>query len=168
MKANLFLTAILLLLVGCTVPQSEQLTQQQKDQIKAELKPVCDSIIACMEKLDPQGWLKYYADSPDWAMFGADGAQMDFQAFKKSSLEFPNAISSYKLLTTTRQDFIIVTKDDVICAWVGKDQLITKTGEIITYEQHPYTLIFKKIAGQWKVVYSHDSGAPTVQKASMK
>jgi hypothetical protein len=167
MKGNIFVAA-LLLLAGCTAPQSEQLTQQQKDQIKTELKPVCDSIIAYMEKLDPQGWLQYYADSPEWVMFGADGAQMDFQTFKKSSLEFPNAISSYKLLSTTRQDFIIITKDDAICAWLGKDQLTTKTGETITYDQHPYTLIFKRITGQWKVVYSHDSGVPVMQKPTKK
>jgi len=168
MKGNIFVAALLLFPIGCTAPQGEQVTPQQKNQIKSELKTVCDSIIFYMEKLDPQGWIQYYADSPDWAMFGADGAQMDFQTFKKSSLEFPNAISSYKLLSTTRQDFIIVTKDDAICAWVGKDQLTTKTGETMTYDQHPYTLVFKKIAGQWKVVYSHDSGVPVMQKATKK
>ena len=168
MKRNIFVAALLLFFVGCTQQQSDQLTQQQKDQIKTEVKAVCDSMMAYMEKLEAQGWLQYYADSPTWAMFNPDGSQYDFQTFKNASLEFHNAISSYKLVSTTRQDFIIITKDDVICAWVGKDQMTTKTGETITYEQHPYTLVFKKIAGHWKVVYSHDSGTPVTQKAGKK
>ena len=55
MKANIFVAALLLFCLGCTSQQSDQLTQQQKDQIKSEVKAVGDSIIAKWERLDAGG-----------------------------------------------------------------------------------------------------------------
>jgi hypothetical protein len=143
------------------------LTQQQKDQIKSEVKAVGDSIIAKWVGLDPEGLLQSYSDSPDWGMVNADGSRWDFQTFKKACLDLPNSATAVKW-TTTRQDFIFVTKDIVICAWDGKDETILKSGDKIAYDPHAYTMVFKKIAGQWKAIYSHDSGIPVTQKAGMK
>ena len=167
MKANIFVAALLLCCLGCTSQQSDQLTQQQKDQIKNEVKTVGDSIIAKFERLDGEAGFQFYADSPDWEMFNADGSQYDYQMTKKVMLDFPNYATSYKW-TTTRQDFIFVTKDIVICAWVGKDETLLKSGDKVTYDPHAYTMVFKKIAGQWKAIYSHDSGIAVTQKAAKK
>jgi len=43
-----------------------------------------------------------------------------------------------------------------------------KQGDRITTDPHAYTLIFKKVDGQWKIIYSHDSGFPVVQKTETK
>jgi hypothetical protein len=164
MKANIFVVALLLLFCfGFTSQPSDQLTQQQKDQIKSEVKAVGDSIIAKIERLDA-GWLDYYLDSPDFIFFNADGSRWDFQTAKKAQPDGFKSMTAWKW-TTTRQDFIFLTKDIVICAWDGKDETILKSGDKITYDPHAYTLVFKKIAGQWKVIYSHDSGIPVTKKA---
>ena len=154
------------ILVGCNSTQTEQLTQQQKDQIKNEVKAIGDSIIAKIEKLDI-GWFDYYLDSPDWGMANADGSRWDYKTTKKVQPDLFNSIISWKW-TTTHQDFIFLCKDIVLCAWDGKDETILKTGDKITYDPHTYTLIFKKVAGQWKVIYSHDSSIPVTQKAENK
>ena len=167
MKANICVAALLLFILGCTPQQSDQLTQQQKDQIKSEVKAVGDSIIAKLERLDAEGSFQFYSDSPDWVMFNADGSRYDYQVTKKAWLDFPNSVTAWKW-TTTRQDFIFVTKDIVICAWDGKDETILKSGDKITYDPHAYTMVFKKIAGQWKVIYQHDSGIAVTQKAGKK
>jgi len=166
MKANIFAAALLLFSFGCTPQQSDQLTQQQKDQIKAEVKAVGDSIIARIDKLD-LGWLDYFADSPDWGMVNADGSRWDYQTTMKSVPDFFKTMTAYKW-TTTRQDFIILTKDIVICGWDGKDETIMNTGDKLTYDPHAMTIVFKKIAGQWKAIYSHDSGIAVTQKAGKK
>lgn len=164
MKANIFVVAVLLLFCfGCTSQPSEQLTQQQKDQIKSEVKAVCDSIIAKIERLDV-GFLDYYLDSPDLGMVYADGSRWDFQTTKKAETDFFKSATAWKW-TTTRLDFIVLAKDIVIGAWDGKDETILKSGDKITCDPHAYTLVFKKIAGQWKVIYSHDSGIPVTKKA---
>jgi ketosteroid isomerase-like protein len=163
MKQILLLAAIII--AGCTQQQSDQLTQQQQDQIKKEIKVVSDSIIARLERLDTT-WLDYYADSPDWVMFGADGSQWDYQTTKNAQAIFAS-VASYKW-TTTYEHFVIVTKDVVIAASQNKDEMTMKSGEKITYDPHAYTLVFKRIDGTWKVVYSHDSGTPVMQKAGKK
>jgi ABC-type dipeptide/oligopeptide/nickel transport system ATPase component len=76
-------------------------------------------------------------------------------------------VTSWKW-TTSAEDFIFITKDVVIVAWIGKDVTIMKSGDMITYDPHAYTLVFKKMAGEWKIVYSHDSGTPVMQKAGKK
>jgi len=167
MKTTIFITVLLLSILRCTSQQSDQLTQQQKDQIKKEIKAVGDSIIAKWMELDGAGMFQYYSDSPDWVVFRADGSRLEYQVTKKAFLDFPNYTASIKS-TTTHQDFIIITKDFVICAWEGKDETILKSGDKITIDPHPYTMVFKKVAGQWKVIYSHDSGIPVTQKADQK
>ena len=167
MKANIVVAALLLFFIGCTPQQSDQLTQQQKDQIKSEVKAVGDSIIAGVERLDGVGAAKHYADSPEWVMFGADGARWDYKTFMKAQPEFDSTVTSWKW-TTTAEDFIFITKDVVITAWIGKDVAIMKSGDKISYDPHAYTLVFKKIADQWKIVYSHDSGTLVMQKAGKK
>jgi hypothetical protein len=166
MKPNIFVGALLLSFLGCTSPPSDQLTQQQKDQIKSEIKAVCDSIIAKVARVDA-GWLDYYSDSIDWGMVNADGSRWDYQTTKKFVTDWAKSVAACKW-TTTRQDFIFITKDIVICAWDGKDDTILKSGDKITFNPHAYTMVFKKIAGQWKAIYSHDSGIPVTQRAEMK
>ena len=167
MKATIFIATLLLCIFGCTSKQSEQLTQQQKDQIIKEIKVVGDSLIAKDERLDAVSAFQYYSDSPDWGMVNADGSRWDYQYTKKVQPEFFKTIASWKW-TTIHQDFKILAKDIVVCAWDGKDETIMKSGEKITVDPHAYTMIFKKIEGQWKVIYSHDSGVPVTQKAEKK
>jgi hypothetical protein len=164
MKRLLLLVTILV--AGCAQQQSDQLTQQQKDQIKSDVKAVLDSILARVDRLDP-GWADYYVDSPDWGMANADGSRWDYKTFVKNVPEAFKTMTSYKWITT-RQDFSFMTKDMVICAWDGKDETIMDTGDKVIYDPHAMTAVFKKIAGQWKIVYSHDSGNPVMQKAGKK
>ena len=167
MKAIVLVTALFLFCLGCTSPPSNEMSQQQKDQITNELKAAGDSLIAAFERLDVQAALQFYAESPDWKMFNADGSAYDYQTNKKFLSDWANSTTSYKW-TTTRQDFIIVTKDFVICAWVGKDETLMKSGDKVTYDPHAYTLVYKKIAGQWKVIYQQDSGIAVTHKAAKK
>ena len=189
MKTTIFIAAMLLSVLGCTSQQSDQLTQQQKDQIRKEINVVVDSIFARVERLDA-GWLDYYIDSPDWCMVNADGTRWDYQTTKKVQFDFFNSVISLKW-TTTHQDFIFLTKDIVICALDGKDETILKSGDKIkadadlnslygmdetalmsgdkiTYDPHAYTMVFKKVADNWEIIYQHDSGIPVTQKAEVK
>jgi len=141
------------------------LTQKEKEQITNEVKAVGDSLMTSFERLDAEGSPQFYADSPDWAMINADGSRYDYQVTRKAWSEFFNSATSWKW-TTIRQNFIVLSKDIVICSWDGKDETILKSGDKITYDPHAYTIVFKKIAGQWKVIYQQDSGIAVTQKAT--
>lgn len=173
---------VLLFLINCCSPQqNEQPTQQQKEQITKEIMTIGDSIMAKVERLDA-GWLDYYAETPDWGMANSDGSRWDYQTTKNVQPDFFNSIISWEW-TTTHRDIKFLANDIVLCAWDGKDETILKSGDNlkvdtlinnmynnelttqrlgdkIVIDPHTYTLIFKKINGAWKVIYSHDSGYP--------
>lgn len=168
MKRNIFVAALMLFIVGCTSQQSDQLTQEQKDQIKSQLKVVSDSMVAAWNRMDAEAAIQYFGDSPDWVCFNTDGSRSDFQQLKKMWTDGANIASSYKW-TTVRQDFIFVSKDVVICAWDAKAEMVFKEpGDKVKLDPMAYTAVFKKVTGRWKVVYSHESGATMIEKASKK
>ena len=164
MKANIFVAALLLFCLGCTSQQSDQLTQQQKDQIKNEVKLPLDSIFAKWERLDVEGALQYY--SPELVVVG-DSSLIDYQACKKGWMDFASSAATAKW-TAVRWEFIVLTKDLVISAWMGKVELLLKSGDKMTVDPQGYTDVCKKVGGQWKVVYEHASGIPVTQKAGKK
>ena len=167
MKTTIFIAVLLLICAGCTSQQSDQLTEQQKDQIKNEVKLVVHDLIAIEEKLDSVGTFQYYADVPEFIAFNADGSRSDFQSMKKSAFEMFSASTSISI-PTAREDYIVLAKDLVICAWLGKGNIAFKSGDKVSFDPDAVTLIFKKIAGQWKVIYSHESAIITTQKAGKK
>jgi ketosteroid isomerase-like protein len=165
MKTNIFIVVLLLFIFGCTSQQSDQLTQQQKDQIKSEIKATGDSIMARLQRMDVNGALQYY--SPDFVCFGSDGKQDDFQGYKKFCVETFNSATAYKW-TSYRQDFIVITKDTVVFTWDGKNELIMKSGDTMKVDPAHYTFACKKISDQWKLTYHHFSGTFLAQKAEQK
>jgi len=165
MKAKIFVAALFLFCFGCTSQQSDQLTQQQKDQIKSEIKVLMDSVTAKAERLDADGALQYY--SPDLVVV-FNNSLIDFQAHKKEWIDLNNSAATVKW-TTVRWECIVLTKDLVISAWVGKMEYLLKSGDKTTIDPQLYTKVCKKVGGQWKVIYDHQSsGIPVTQKAGKK
>ena len=167
MKANICVAALLLFFVGCSQQRSDQLTQQQKDQIKSEVKAVGDSIRARFERLDVDGALQYFWDSPKAVSYSADGSRSDFQAVKKSFTDALPNIAAVRM-TTVREEFRVVAKDFVIYSWVRKSEVVMKSGDKMTQDPDATTWVFKKVDDQWKVIYGHDSGTITMQKTGKK
>lgn len=167
MKANILVAALLLLIIGCTSQQSDQLTQRQKDQIKTEVKAAVDSMIARDERLDADGVMQYYSDSPDFVAFNPDGSRSDYQAMKKGLVDMLSSLASLKILAT-REDIIVMTKDIVIDSWIGKTEAVLKSGDKMVFDPDGVTQVFQKIAGQWRAVYSHESATITIKKAREK
>lgn len=165
MKRLLLLAAIFI--AGCTSQQSDQLNQQQKDQIKSEVKAAADSIMARFERLDADGGMQYYLDSPDFIAFNPDGSRFDYQAMKKAHVDLFNSTASLKILVT-RQDFMVLTNDIAIDASVLKAEVTLKSGDKMVFDPNGLTLVFQKIAGQWKIILSHESTAIVMQKAGKK
>ena len=147
MKANVFIAALMFLCFGCTSQQSEQLTQQQRDQIKNEVKVVDDSIFAKAERLDIGGTIQYYWDSPEFVAYNPDGSRSDFQAWKKLLAWFADSVSAFTV-ATVRDEFPVVTKDLVIYVWSGNDELTLKSGDKIKFDPDAQTIVFRKARRQ--------------------
>jgi ketosteroid isomerase-like protein len=162
-KTIIFAPALFLLCAGCSSQQPSQLTQDQKDQITGEIKTICDSIVAGWNRLDMDASLAYYSDSPESIHFRGDEVALDFPAMKKNWIDGVPTLTSYTW-TTTNQYYPIVSNDVVVCCWQGHSQVVMKSGDIINFKG-AYTSVFRKTAGQWKVVVGHESGTAVTKKA---
>jgi uncharacterized lipoprotein NlpE involved in copper resistance len=160
MKTIILISAILLfILIGCNPQQSEQLTQQQKEQITKEAKIVMDSIFAKFGKLDVVGALDYY--SPELLVVG-DKSVVPFQPIRENWIEAFGSMTTVKW-TPVQWEYTVLTKDLVISTWIGKMEFMLKSGDKGTCDPQCYTDILKKVNGQWKSIYEHASGTPVMQ-----
>ena len=167
MKANIFVAALLLFFIGCAPQPSDQLTQQQKDQIKSEVKAACDSMWAKWERLDAAATMEYVADSPDFVAYNPDGTRVDFQGFKKMIMDMVGTLAVVKL-APLRKDVYVLAKDAAVYSWFGKSEIVMKSGEKTTYDPDAETFVLNKVAGQWKITYVQESATIVTQKAGKK
>jgi ketosteroid isomerase-like protein len=167
MKANIFVSFLLLLCLGCTSQQNDQLTQQQKDQIKSEVKAAVDSLFAKVERLDANGALQCFSDSSDFVAYGADGSHSDFQALKRGLTDAFASATSFKAVIR-QEDFRVVTKDFVVYSRVQRAEVLLKSGDKLISDPDAMTYLFKKIDGQWKITYTHESEIPVTEKVGKK
>ncbi len=167
MKTNIFVATLLLFFIGCTPQQSDQLTQQQKDQIKAEVKASCDSMWVKWERLDAVATMGYVSDSPDFVAYNPDGSRVDFEGFKKMVMGMVGTLAAVKL-APLREDVYVLAKDAAVYAWFGKSEIVMNSGEKITYEPDAETFVLNKVAGHWKIVYAHESATIVTQKVGKK
>jgi ketosteroid isomerase-like protein len=164
MKKSIFIAALFISLIGCTSQQGEQLTQEQKDQIKKEVKVTLDSIFAKFERLDLDAGLQYY--SPELVVVGG-GSIMDYQTSMKGWRDYFGSVATANW-TMSHLEFVVLTNDIVISAWVGKLKLVLKSGDKLTIDPLSYTDVYRKSGGQWKVIYEASSGVPVKEEAGKK
>jgi hypothetical protein len=164
MKTNIIIATLLLFIFGCTSNQNEQLTQQQKEQIKKEVRLVLDSAFARLEKLDANGALKYYSQD---MVDGGDTVLQNFQVYKKDVIDFFSNTDSVKW-TEDRWECIVLSKNLVLSYWVGKGKWLFKSKEVLTFDPNIYTNIIKNENGQWKIIFEQFHGIPKTDKAEMK
>ena len=157
-------TVLLLFIFGCTQKQSDQLTQQQIEQIKSEVKAANELNFSGWAALDADKSLQVY--SPELVVC-MDSLLIDYKAFSKDLKDFTESTASLKI-TTIKDDYIVLTKDYVIVTWVGKVEMLLKSGYKITYNPIRYTDVYNKVNNQWKVIFEQSSGIPVVQPAEKK
>jgi hypothetical protein len=162
MKRLLLLVAIFV--AGCTPQQSDQLTQQQKDQIKSEVNAVIDSILVRWQRLDVEGSLQCY--SPEMIAVG-DSSMIDFQAYKKVWYGMANYVASVKW-TTAQFEIVVLSKDLAMSGGFGKLDLVMKSGDKVTINPKIFSNVYKKFGNEWKAIYEHGSGIPVMEKAGKK
>ena len=164
MRPALLLTAAMTL-VACRGPagtQTEQLTQQQNDQVKNEVKVALDSIIAKWAERDADGALHYYAS--DVAIEG-DSAPNNYQGYLQEWTDFNKNLTAIRV-TRFREAYTVLDRDLALSYWVGKSDNIAKSGDTLSFGVQSYTDVWKKVGGEWKVIYQHASSSiPVTHKA---
>jgi hypothetical protein len=126
---------------------------------------VFDSTIDRANRQDMNGFLKDY--SPE-LVCAYDSSIFDYETYKNIWLNFPTSMASWKWIKV-RFDCIVLTKEYVITTWIGKCEFYGKSGDKTTVNPRDYTNVFKRVDGQWKIIYEHSSsGIPVTEKAESK
>lgn len=154
--SSTMIVVLLLSIFGCNNRQTQQLTDKQKEQIKNEVKTALDSIITKTNRPDMDGFLQCYSSD---LVCVIDTSIGDFQSYKKGWLSFPSILDAWKW-TTYWINCTVLTKDLVVTTWNGKMELYLKSGKKITDDPREFTNVFKRVNGQWKVIYEHASRIP--------
>lgn len=155
---------LLFLIFGCTSQQNDQLTQQQKEQIIKEVRVFTDNWFKAWESLDLNKALSYY--SQDMVKVG-DNALQDFQAYKKTGIDFLSIVDSVKF-TEDRWECIVLSKTLVLSYWSGKAEWLFKSKKRLVNNPNIYTNIFKKESERWKVIYEQFFGIPMTENTDQK
>ena len=162
MKTNLYLVLALLFFFGCTKKEPMQMTPQEKETAKKEIKEVVNIIFQGLEKLDAEAAFKPYLNSPDFILFTVYGTMVDYQGAINGHAAWFKTLTSIKV-TTIKEEFRFLPDNLVIYPWLGKFEMTLKTGEQVTVD-FGVTMIFRKIDNQWKVIYQQTAQVPTVQE----
>jgi hypothetical protein len=160
MKLTTCVAMLLIICLGCSQQQSEQLTPQQIDQIRNEVKAVVDSITL---GTDVNVRMRYYWDSPEFVAINLDGSQSDREGVRRSQEWLEDSVVAINL--SLSDEYPVVTKDIVISVWRGTEELGLKSGDKVKFHPHVQTFVFRKFEGKWKVVYTHESGILTREKS---
>jgi ketosteroid isomerase-like protein len=162
------LTALIALILLCFTngihAQSDQLTQQQKDQIKSEIKSIYDNYCSKWTGLDAEGIAPFYSSE---LVVVFDTLLMDRDTYISGWSDYTKTSETIKL-RPIYLDIRILTKDFVIATWSGDVARLMKSGELITTKPGLWTDVWKKIDSQWKAIYEHGSGNYSTQVAEKK
>ena len=140
----------------------EQLSNAEKQTIKAELLAILDTLITGCESLDMEMAFGMFSDSPDFLMMGTDGTLCDYKTYLNDNINYLMTCSSFQL-TTFRTEIRILDCSTAVLAWAYKAEATVKTGERDIIENAGASFVFHKVEGEWKVVYYHESTVPPVR-----
>ena len=141
--------------VACQ-PTTRVLTDEQRAAIRDTVEQVMDDLIAAGQALDAERIRAGYAENPVVAL---DGVIIDdFDARFEMTTQFFGALrvaeGHYDNLhmEVLAPDAVVVTRNDHL-SW-------TDTSGMAGEWHSAWTGVFRRIDGEWKIVYAHESTSP--------
>jgi ketosteroid isomerase-like protein len=162
MKPAIIVILFFSFLVGCAREEPVQMTAQEQETIKNEIRQVVNQILAATNKMDVDALLQPYWDSPEFLLVSAQGAMADYQTAKNGSAELFKVLDSLQY-TTVRDEFRILSGTTVLYTWLGKCECAFKAGGKATIESYAITFLLRKMDSNWKIVYAHESASLPIE-----
>ena len=162
MKPALLILLVVFFFSGCARQEPVQMTPQEQDVAKKEIREVADRILQSLNTMDVEALLQPYWNSPDFVLVSTDGSMADYQTAKNGTVEMFKLLASLKY-TTVKDEFRFLPGNTVIYAWSGKSEFAFKTGEQSRIDAYTITFVFRKMDNSWKIVYAHESASPPVE-----
>ena len=140
---------------------TKAITLDEKEVIEKAISEKIDEIIKGAKALDVDAAAKPYAAIPEFLIVNPDGTVTDLQTMKNTQTEGFKSLESMNF-TTLKKQFTFLSKNIVICTWTGSNEFELKTGEKMKIDPYVGSLVFKKMDGEWKIVYAHETTAAPI------
>jgi hypothetical protein len=139
--------------------REEHLPRSEQKQIEMELREALGVLIRGCQTLDMDLAFSVFSNSPDFRMIGMDGSLCDYEQYLTNNIDYLTACTSFEL-TTIAEEIKLLAADLAILSWVYRAEATLKTGERDVFERAGATFVFRKMRGEWKTVYYHESTLP--------
>jgi ketosteroid isomerase-like protein len=144
------------------------LSEPQKAVISREVGQLASTWLQAHERSDVRAILACYATHPDFPLMYADseGRLGDFEVLQRSVHE--DLEGSGQVTINLRKEMITVLDADTALwsfqgAWRGG-----RGGTALQPECCTVSLVIKRLAGEWKIVYQHESGLDRTDAKSVE
>ena len=116
------------------------------------------ALINAFERVDTEAVLAFYADDPAFLIANEKGVFKGTAAYRKGMRDYFQGLSAEKIHTRT-QELRFLGEDLVIVAWQGSYECQKKNGPLLVCDSLAATFVFGRLSGDWKIIYSHESGS---------
>jgi hypothetical protein len=137
----------------------ECISSFEKGIIQRELSKAIEELIQGCESLDLDRAFRMFSDSPDFLMMATDGTLCDYPTYLANNVNYLRTCSRFRL-TTRKQEIRILNPEAAVLAWAYRAEAELRTGERDVVDDAGASFVFRKIRGEWKVVYYHESSSP--------
>jgi ketosteroid isomerase-like protein len=143
--------------MGCQNIAPVVLPDAKQAEIRAEVIRTADGFMAAMERLDITAATKNLADVPEFRHADNEGHVMDYATGKRAMGAWFAAATS-QAATTKRREVVVLAADTALYIWQGAIQVNLKDGSRLQAPAYLVSALFKKMNGQWKIVFWQESG----------
>ncbi|MFI1770248.1 hypothetical protein [Thalassobellus citreus] len=151
-----------LTLTSCQNQSTEfEWTEKEKEIAKKEISNVAKMIIESAEKVDIQSAIEPYLNSSEFMVVNPDGSIDNYDNFKINGIKSFKQFTAYNQ-TTIKEEYRFLNKDLVLYTWIGKAEIILKTGEKMNFDSYVGTMLFNKLNNKWRITYAHETASPPV------
>ncbi len=155
LKGFLLSVCVVLSIWSCTQPEEKPLTAEDKAAIEKEITAMVDSIASSANELRTDYFKRTYWNNEQFVGIDLTGAK-GFDSYMKETDEMYAQMKSINFM----EDNVRVNVFDTQTAMVlfeGKAKGESKEGVIMNLSNFNASMLFRKIDGNWKVVYTHQS-----------
>jgi ketosteroid isomerase-like protein len=133
-------------------------SEPQKSIIQKEVRQVAWAWVQANERADARAVLGFYAAHAEFPLMYADseGRLMDFEGLQKNTHEGLDG-SSQITIVLRKEMVTVLSADTALWAFQGTWRGSLKTGVPVPSETCAVSLLFKRMGGDWKIVYHHES-----------
>ena len=145
---------IVLSFIGCNNPKSFELSIQEKEQVRNEVKARFLKFSDDHEHARPEEALSFYAiDDPEFLMAGHGTIKkVSAKEWSDSYLEFVRSNVKWIDVSTPEILVYVLTKNAASLTIEGKHKIIKTNGDTVVVKSVSYTWTMKKFQDGWKAV----------------